>query len=224
MIARLAGRLHSAAADSCIVDVGGVGYRVQCSARTLGALPPAGEAVELVIETRVQDDQIRLFGFRGEPERQCFNLLQTVQGVGAKLALGLLAVPRLLRTTKLKEQLFRSLLLLASTAFNFLALRHLRLDMHVLVCLSAAGAAAIGQWAEAAAVAFLFAVAHRLEAWSLERARDALASVAEIVLISGTLRVCRDPDDDKILETAIEGKAGAVLAQAAAGRRDRPAP
>ena len=59
------------------------------------------------------------------------------------------------------------------------ALRHLRLDMHVLVCLSAAGAAAIGQWAEAAAVAFLFAVAHRLEAWSLERARDALASVAD---------------------------------------------
>ncbi|MEP7118124.1 MAG: hypothetical protein ABI880_11105 [Acidobacteriota bacterium] len=59
------------------------------------------------------------------------------------------------------------------------ALRHLRLDMHVLVCVSAAGAAAIGQWAEAAAVAFLFAVAHRLEAWSLERAREALASVAD---------------------------------------------
>jgi cation transport ATPase len=58
------------------------------------------------------------------------------------------------------------------------ALRHGRLDMHVLVCLSAAGAAAIGQWAEAAAVAFLFAVAHRLEAWSLDRARDALARVA----------------------------------------------
>jgi len=58
------------------------------------------------------------------------------------------------------------------------ALGQLRLDMHVLVCVSAAGAAAIGQWAEAAAVAFLFAVAHRLEAWSLERARDALATVA----------------------------------------------
>ncbi len=58
------------------------------------------------------------------------------------------------------------------------ALRHLRLDMHVLVCLSAAGAAAIGQWAEAGAVAFLFAVAHRLESWSLERAREALAAVA----------------------------------------------
>ncbi|HUU34919.1 MAG TPA: hypothetical protein VMW48_12720, partial [Vicinamibacterales bacterium] len=59
------------------------------------------------------------------------------------------------------------------------ALRHLRLDMHVLVCVSAAGAAAIGQWAEAAAVAFLFAVAHRLESWSLERAREALAAVAD---------------------------------------------
>ncbi len=58
------------------------------------------------------------------------------------------------------------------------ALRHLRLDMHVLVCLSAAGAAAIGQWSEAAAVAFLFAVAHRLESWSLERAREARAAVA----------------------------------------------
>lgn len=64
------------------------------------------------------------------------------------------------------------------------ALRHLRLDMHVLVCLSAAGAAAIGQWAEAAAVAFLFAVAHRLEAWSLERARDALATVARRGVVS----------------------------------------
>jgi cation transport ATPase len=59
------------------------------------------------------------------------------------------------------------------------ALMRFRLDMHVLVCLSATGAAAIGQWAEAATVAFLFAVAHRLEAWSLERARDALASVAD---------------------------------------------
>ncbi len=64
------------------------------------------------------------------------------------------------------------------------AMRHLRLDMHVLVCLSATGAAAIGQWAEAAAVAFLFTVAHRLEAWSLERARDALAVVASRGVVS----------------------------------------
>ena len=64
------------------------------------------------------------------------------------------------------------------------ALRHLRLDMHVLVCLSAAGAAAVGQWAEAGAVAFLFSLAHRLEGWSLERARDALASVADRGVLS----------------------------------------
>lgn len=57
------------------------------------------------------------------------------------------------------------------------SLRHLRLDMHVLVCLSAVGAAAIGQWAEAAAVAFLFAVAHLMEAWSIDRARQAVAAL-----------------------------------------------
>ena len=59
----------------------------------------------------------------------------------------------------------------------FASLRYLRLDMHVLVCLSAIGAAAIGQWAEAAAVAFLFAIAHLMEAWSIERARHAVANL-----------------------------------------------
>ena len=59
----------------------------------------------------------------------------------------------------------------------FTSLRFGRLDMHVLVCLSAAGAAAIGQWAEAAAVAFLFAIAHLLEAWSIERARLAVSTL-----------------------------------------------
>jgi cation transport ATPase len=57
------------------------------------------------------------------------------------------------------------------------SLRFLRLDMHVLVCLSAVGAAAIGQWAEAAAVAFLFAIAHLMEAWSIDRARHAVAAL-----------------------------------------------
>jgi len=57
------------------------------------------------------------------------------------------------------------------------SLRFLRLDMHVLVCLSAIGAAAVGQWAEAAAVAFLFAIAHLLEAWSIDRARHAVANL-----------------------------------------------
>lgn len=59
----------------------------------------------------------------------------------------------------------------------FTSLRFGRLDMHVLVCLSAAGAAAIGQWAEAAAVAFLFAIAHLMEAWSIERARQAVSAL-----------------------------------------------
>ena len=57
------------------------------------------------------------------------------------------------------------------------SLRFARLDMHVLVCLSAIGAAAIGQWAEAAAVAFLFAIAHLMEAWSIDRARHAVATL-----------------------------------------------
>ena len=59
----------------------------------------------------------------------------------------------------------------------FASLRFRRLDMHVLVCLSAIGAAAIGQWAEAATVAFLFAVAHLMEAWSIERASHAVADL-----------------------------------------------
>ena len=59
----------------------------------------------------------------------------------------------------------------------FMSLRFRRLDMHVLVCLSAIGAAAIGQWAEAAAVAFLFAIAHLMEAWSIERARQAVSAL-----------------------------------------------
>lgn len=58
------------------------------------------------------------------------------------------------------------------------SLRHRHLDMHVLVCLSVVGAAAIGEWSEGAAVAFLFALAHRMEAWSLERARVALSGLA----------------------------------------------
>ena len=59
----------------------------------------------------------------------------------------------------------------------FASLRFRRLDMHVLVCLSAVGAAAIGQWAEAATVAFLFALAHLMEAWSIDRARHAVAAL-----------------------------------------------
>ena len=70
--------------------VGGVGYLVHCSARTLQALPAQGEAVTLAIETHVREDQIKLFGFSSDIEREWFRLLQTVQGVGTKVALAIL--------------------------------------------------------------------------------------------------------------------------------------
>jgi Holliday junction resolvasome RuvABC DNA-binding subunit len=85
------GTIGSHGEDFVILDVHGVGYLVHCSARTLHALPPAGEAVELAIETRVREDQIRLFGFTTATEREWFRLLQTVQGVGTKVALAVLS-------------------------------------------------------------------------------------------------------------------------------------
>lgn len=90
MIARLTGILDSAAADSAIIDVNGVGYLVFASGRTLGALPRPGEAASLLIETHVREDHIHLYGFASVEERDWFRLLTTVQGVGARLALALL--------------------------------------------------------------------------------------------------------------------------------------
>jgi Holliday junction DNA helicase RuvA len=91
MIGKLKGTLDSYGEDFVILDVHGVGYLVHCSARTLQALPAAGEAVELAIETHVREDQIRLFGFTSATEREWFRLLQTVQGVGTKVALAVLS-------------------------------------------------------------------------------------------------------------------------------------
>jgi Holliday junction DNA helicase RuvA len=90
MIGKLKGLVDSYAEDFVILDVGGVGYQVHCSARTLQALPKPGEAAVLSIETYVREDQIKLFGFRSDVEREWFRLLQTVQGVGAKVALAVL--------------------------------------------------------------------------------------------------------------------------------------
>ena len=90
MIGKLKGIIDSYGEDFVILDVGGVGYQVHCSARTLQALPAQGEAATLSIETHVREDQIKLFGFASDIEREWFRLLQTVQGVGAKVALSVL--------------------------------------------------------------------------------------------------------------------------------------
>lgn len=91
MIGKLKGVIDSYGEDYVILDVQGVGYQVHCSARTLQALPQAGEAAVLSIETYVREDQIKLFGFRSDMEREWFRLLQTVQGVGARVALAVLS-------------------------------------------------------------------------------------------------------------------------------------
>jgi holliday junction DNA helicase RuvA len=90
MIGKLKGIVDTYGDDFVILDVGGVGYQVQCSARTLQELPASGQPAVLSIETYVREDQIRLFGFTSDVEREWFRLLQTVQGVGARVALSVL--------------------------------------------------------------------------------------------------------------------------------------
>ncbi len=90
MIGKLRGVVDSVDQDDLILDVNGVGYLVAASARTLRALPPRGEAAELLIETHVREDAIKLYGFLTAADRDWFRLLQNVQGVGAKVALGIL--------------------------------------------------------------------------------------------------------------------------------------
>jgi Holliday junction DNA helicase RuvA len=90
MIGKLKGVIDSYGEDFIVLDVNGVGYLVHCSARTLQELPGMGQPATLAIETYVREDQIRLFGFLTEVEREWFRLLQTVQGVGAKVALAVL--------------------------------------------------------------------------------------------------------------------------------------
>ncbi len=91
MIGKLKGLVDEIADDHCVVDVSGVGYVAFCSGRTLASLPGPGEAVTLFIETYVREDMIRLYGFRTHLEREWFRLLQSVQSVGAKVALAVLS-------------------------------------------------------------------------------------------------------------------------------------
>jgi len=94
MIGKLKGIVDSYGEDYIILDVNGVGYQVHCSVRTLQARLCTGGPATLSIETYVREDQIKLFGFASDLEREWFRLLQTVQGVGAKVAMSVLGTLR----------------------------------------------------------------------------------------------------------------------------------
>src|SRR5688572_4636847 len=91
MIGKLTGRVDDVAEDHAILDVGGVGYLIFASAKTLGQLV-SGQAASLRIETHVREDHFHLYGFTSEAERAWFKTLNTVQGVGVKMALAILSV------------------------------------------------------------------------------------------------------------------------------------
>lgn len=91
MIGKLRGTIDEIDDDHVLIDVHGICYVVFCSVRTLGNIGSVGEAITLYIETYVREDQFKLFGFPNQHEKQWFILLQTVQGVGAKVALAILS-------------------------------------------------------------------------------------------------------------------------------------
>ena len=92
MIARLAGTLAEVNADSAIIDVGGVGYLVQMSGKTLSAIGSIGGEVVILTELHVREDAWTLFGFGSAEERDAFQALTSIQGVGGRLALAILSV------------------------------------------------------------------------------------------------------------------------------------
>ncbi|MDP4605222.1 MAG: Holliday junction branch migration protein RuvA, partial [Erythrobacter sp.] len=100
MIAKLSGRLDATGEDWAIVDVGGVGYLVHCSSRTLAALGEVGEACTIHTQLQVSENDMRLLGFAESAERDWFRLLTGVQGVGSKVALAILSA---LSTGELRE-------------------------------------------------------------------------------------------------------------------------
>ena len=91
MIAKLSGRLDATGEDWAIVDVGGVGYLVHCSSRTLAALGEVGEGCTVHTQLQVSENDMRLLGFAEASERDWFRLLTGVQGVGSKVALAILS-------------------------------------------------------------------------------------------------------------------------------------
>lgn len=90
MIAKLTGILDSVSSDSLIINVNGVGYQVFASGRTLARVGQAGDPVSLLIDTHVREDHIHLYGFADAAEQEWCRLLNSVQGVGMKVALAIL--------------------------------------------------------------------------------------------------------------------------------------
>ena len=91
MIARLSGILAELTAEGAVIDVGGVGYLVQMSGKTLDAVGPAGGEVVVMTELQVREDAWTLFGFGSAAERDAFRALTSIQGVGGKVALAILS-------------------------------------------------------------------------------------------------------------------------------------
>ncbi len=91
MIAKLTGTLDDTGEDWAVIDVGGVGYLVHCSTKTLGTLGARGDACTICTQLQVSENDMRLLGFASAEERDWFRLLDTVQGVGSKVALAILS-------------------------------------------------------------------------------------------------------------------------------------
>ncbi|MEQ1866913.1 MAG: Holliday junction branch migration protein RuvA [Micropepsaceae bacterium] len=107
MIGKLTGTIDEIGTDFAVIDVGGVGYVVHCAARVLSSLPQPGNRASLFVETHMREDAIKLFGFTTAEEREWFRLLQTVQGVGAKVALSILStqtIPDLARAVAFEDK------------------------------------------------------------------------------------------------------------------------
>lgn len=106
MIAHLNGTVAGISPDGAVLDIGGVGMRIQCTPGTLATLKP-GERAQVATSLVVREDSLTLFGFASDDERNVFELLQTASGVGPRLALAMLAVhtPDALRRAVATEDL-----------------------------------------------------------------------------------------------------------------------